>query len=118
MQTKTLSFQFFILIALLFALACASGACSSSAGDAIVKPAKAAEEKVPVDAADAEINSVLKIIEKTPDSPDGYSQLAAVYIKKARATGDFSLNSKAETAVKRALEIEPQNLSAKKLRCR
>ena len=111
MQTKSAKFQFFILIAMLSAVAF-GGACSSQAGQSTVK---AAEEKVSVDAGDAEINSVLKIIEKTPDAPAGYTQLAAVYIRKARETGDFSLNAKAENSVDRALVIAPQDVPARKL---
>lgn len=67
------------------------------------------------DTDNADINAALKTIEKMPESPDGYTVLAVAYIKKARQTGDFSLNSKAETAVKKALEIEPNNAIARKL---
>jgi tetratricopeptide (TPR) repeat protein len=108
MQTKSSKFQTFILIAAFCALTLV-GACSSKTGDAT--SVKAAENTP----ADAELNSVLKIIEKTPDSPAGYTQLAAFYIRKARESGDFSLNTKAETAINQALEIEPQNIPAKKL---
>lgn len=62
--------------------------------------------------ADAEIVAAQKAIEKTPDSPAGYSQLAAVYIKRARETGDFGLNKTAENAVNRALEINPNDENA------
>jgi tetratricopeptide (TPR) repeat protein len=111
MQTKTANFQLFI-IAAFFILVLISGACSSKTSESTVK---AAEENVSPEAADKEINSVLKIIEKMPASPLGYVQLSALYIKKARETGDFSLNTKAENAADRALEIEPQNLPARKL---
>ncbi|MBA2737006.1 MAG: tetratricopeptide repeat protein [Pyrinomonadaceae bacterium] len=66
--------------------------------------------------ADPEIAAVQKIIEKMPDSANGYNRLAAVYIKKARETGDFSLNAKAETAVDKALQFAPEDASAKKLK--
>ncbi|MGC2236747.1 MAG: tetratricopeptide repeat protein [Pyrinomonadaceae bacterium] len=111
MQTKPAKINFFIITAF-FVLALISGACSSKTSEVTVK---AAEENVSTDAADKEINSVLKIIEKSPDLPLGYVQLSTVYIKKARETGDFSLNTKAETAVNRALEIEPQDVPARKL---
>lgn len=65
--------------------------------------------------ADAEINTALKLIEKMPDSPLGYNQLAILYIKKARETGDFGLNSKAETAVQQALAAAPGDAGARKL---
>jgi len=62
------------------------------------------------------IQKAQALIEKMPDSPRGYNSLAVAYIKSARETGDFSLNSKAETAISRALEIEPENLDARKLK--
>jgi len=65
---------------------------------------------------DAETQATLKLIEKTPDSPDGYTRLAVIYIKKARKNGDFELNSKADLAVERALEISPANAEAQKLK--
>lgn len=62
------------------------------------------------------IQKAQALIEKMPDSPRGYNSLAVAYIKSARETGDFSLNSKAETAINHALEVEPENLDARKLR--
>lgn len=62
------------------------------------------------------IQKAQALIEKMPNSPRGYNSLAIAYIKSARETGDFSLNSKAETAVNRALEVEPENLDAYKLK--
>lgn len=111
MQTKSAKINFFI-ITTFFVLALISSACSSKTSEVTVK---AAEENVSLEAADKEINSVLKIIEKSPDLPLGYVQLSTLYIKKARETGDFSLNTKAETAVNRALEIAPQDVPARKL---
>ncbi len=57
-----------------------------------------------------------KIIEKNPTLPAGYNTLALAYIRLARETGDFSLNSKAETFVNHALEIEPANYDAQKIK--
>ncbi len=65
---------------------------------------------------DIEVHTAQKLIEKVPDSAEGYNKLAAVYIRKARETGDFSLNTNAQTAVNRALEIEPQNYNAQKIK--
>ena len=66
-------------------------------------------------AADTEIAAAQKMIEKMPDASKAYNQLAAIYIRKARETGDFSLNTNAETAVKKALEINPADIDARKL---
>jgi len=88
------------------------GACSS------VRPypetAKAAET-FSVSDADPEIKSALEYINKAPDSTLGYQQLAIIYIKRARLTGDFSLNRKAETAVNKALAIAPDDINVHKL---
>lgn len=64
---------------------------------------------------DPEIAAALALIEKMPDSAKGHVQLAMQYIKAARRTGDFSLNTKAESAVNKALEISPSDFTARKL---
>ncbi len=64
----------------------------------------------------AEITAAQKIIEKMPNAAKGYNQLAVAYIRRARETGDFSLNANAQTAVDRALEIDPQSYDAHKLK--
>jgi tetratricopeptide (TPR) repeat protein len=91
-----------------------SGACSSK----ITAPntVKAESETPRIETADAEVGELLKFIEKMPDSPKGYTQLAALYIRRARETGDFSLNAKAETAIEKALQIAPEDAFAKKLK--
>jgi tetratricopeptide (TPR) repeat protein len=65
---------------------------------------------------DAEIAAAQKIIEKLPNAPNGYNKLAVAYIRRARESGDFSLNANAQTAIDRALEIDPQNYDAQKLK--
>ena len=66
--------------------------------------------------ADTEIAAAQNLIEKNPKMADGYNKLALIYIRRARETGDFSLNSKAETAVDRALEIKPVNYDAQRIK--
>jgi tetratricopeptide (TPR) repeat protein len=111
-KNKRVNSQFLIIFAALF-LMLANGACS-------MKPAEpgtvAAANTPPAESGDAEIAETLKLIEKVPDSPTPYVQLAAIYVKKARVTGDFSLNSKAETAVDKALQLAPEDVSARKLK--
>lgn len=110
---KNLSAKSYFLIATITVFVCFGGACSSVKSESSV--VKTTDVNLSNDAENAEINSALKIIEKMPDLPNGYTQLAIAYIKKARETGDFSLNSKAETAIKKALEIEPANATATKI---
>lgn len=64
----------------------------------------------------SQIEAAQKIIEKAPESVTGYNLLGAAYIRSARETGDFGLNSRADAAVERALEIEPENILALKLK--
>ncbi len=72
------------------------------------------EASIPV-SADKDLDAALQFIEKAPDSAIGYNQLAVLYIKKARQTGDFQLNSQAEAAVHKALAVAPDDAAARKL---
>ena len=83
---------------------------ASKAEDAASQPA------VISTAQSAEIAEAQKIIEKMPEAANGYNKLAVAYIRRARETGDFSLNTNAQTAVNRALEIAPENFEAQKLK--
>ncbi len=69
-----------------------------------------------VSVSNAEIAAAQKIIEKTPTAPIGYNKLAVAYIRRARETGDFSLNVNAQSAIDRALEVDPQSYDAHKLK--
>lgn len=74
-------------------------------------------EKITVEnSADPEIAKAQMLIEEMKDSPVGYNRLATIYIKKARETGDFSLNAKAENAVDEALKIKADDAVARKLK--
>jgi tetratricopeptide (TPR) repeat protein len=112
-STRPLTPAVLTLIALC-GLILSGGACSSKTSE----PVKAAAANNPsfAESNDAEITEALRFIEKSPESSIGYTQLAAVYIKRARSTGDFSLNSKAETAVDKALAIAPADIPARKLK--
>lgn len=111
MQIKRVNLQILIIFT---ALAFISGACSTKTAQP--NAVQAAPENTTADTNDAEIKEVLKLIEKVPDSPTGYVQLATIYIKRARGTGDFSLNNQAETAVDKALQFAPEDAAARKLK--
>jgi tetratricopeptide (TPR) repeat protein len=55
-------------------------------------------------------------IKNLPTSPDGYNLLAAAYLQKARETGDFSFNARAQATLDHSLEIAPDDISALRLR--
>lgn len=96
----------FVLFALLSTTSCFNEATSK---------AESIKTTIASTAETVEIQNALEIIEKMPDAALGYNKLAVAYIRSARETGDFSLNSKAETAVKRALEIDENNFESNKI---
>ncbi len=54
--------------------------------------------------------------EKANDSAKTYNKIAADFIRQARETGDFSLNTKAENAIEKAIELEPENFDSIKIK--
>lgn len=58
------------------------------------------------------------MVEREPKAARGYNMLASAYMQKARETGDFSLNAKAEEALARAEQSEPGDYEALKLRAK
>ena len=76
----------------------------------------AANPVIDKSAENAQIAAAQNFIKKAPELPEGYNKLALAYIQQGRETGDFGINSKAETAVNRALELEPENPDAKRIK--
>lgn len=72
----------------------------------------------PVTPADKRIQAAQNMIGQAPDKADGYNLLCAAYMQKARETGDFNFNSRAEAALARAFEVEPDNYDALKFRAK
>jgi tetratricopeptide (TPR) repeat protein len=62
--------------------------------------------------ADRQIQLAEARIKSVPSLPEGYSLLAAAYMQKARETGDFGFNARAESALNRSLEIAPDDRTA------
>jgi tetratricopeptide (TPR) repeat protein len=114
MQNKRVNLYIFFIFAALFLSILISSACAPKTSEP--DKVEAANNNLMTESADPEITKALNIIEKMPDSPAGYTGLAAIYIKRARSTGDFSLNSKAETAIDKALQLAPEDASARKLK--
>jgi len=67
-------------------------------------------------AADRQVQLAETKIKNFPTSPDGYNLLAAAYMQKARETGDFGFNTRAEAALQRSLKIAPDEGTALTLR--
>jgi len=65
-------------------------------------------------ATDRMIEAAQSAIQKNSKDPRGYNQLAAAFMQKARESGDFSLNARAEKALEQSLKIAPDNYEAVK----
>ena len=54
---------------------------------------------------DRQLQAIQSAIESAPADPKGYNLLCAAYMKKARETGDFGFNARAEAALNRSFEL-------------
>jgi tetratricopeptide (TPR) repeat protein len=54
---------------------------------------------------DRQFQVIQNAIERAPADPKGYNLLCAAYMKKAKETGDFGFNARAETALDRSFEL-------------
>ncbi|MGI8884779.1 MAG: tetratricopeptide repeat protein [Pyrinomonadaceae bacterium] len=68
-----------------------------------------------VTAADKQITSAQAVIQKIPSDSRGYNMLASAFMQKARETGDFSLNARAEESLKHSFRVAPDNYEGLKL---
>ena len=68
--------------------------------------------------ADQRIFRAKLLIERMPDKAEGYNQLAAAYMQKARETSDFAFNAAANDSINKSLAIETDNYDALKLRAK
>ncbi|MEJ7848039.1 MAG: tetratricopeptide repeat protein [Pyrinomonadaceae bacterium] len=64
---------------------------------------------------DQNILSAQGAIQKRPDSERGYNLLASAFMQKARETGDFSFNARAEESLKHSFRVGPDNYDGIKL---
>ena len=78
----------------------------------------AADSAQPKTPGDRLVASAQSLVEREPKAARGYNMLAAAYMQKARETGDFSLNAKAEEALARSEQAEPGDYEALKLRAK
>ena len=99
-------------VAILFTAAIAGSSCSTSVAGGEVADGSHTSF---ITETDPELHSALALIDKAPDSKMAYNNLAVLYIKRARNTGDFGLYLKAEAAVEKALKVDPADGSTRKL---
>jgi tetratricopeptide (TPR) repeat protein len=65
--------------------------------------------------ADRHIRAAQGVIEKQPADSKGYNMLSAAFMQKARETGDFSFNARAEESLKHSFRVAPDNYEGIKL---
>ena len=109
-------FRSSIAIALVSAGVFLTGLYSGCSTKTVEQTVEAERPATSPEITDPEFASAFKTIESSPTSAKGHILLASAYIKRARTTSDFSLNHKAEEAIGEALQIEPQNINARKLK--
>jgi tetratricopeptide (TPR) repeat protein len=63
-----------------------------------------------------QIQKAEAMISRAPSQPDGYNLLCAAFMQKARETGDFSFNAKAEAALSHSFAIDADSYDAIKLK--
>ena len=66
--------------------------------------------------AERSVAEARKLIEKKPSQYAGYNQLAVALSRRARETSDVNFYAQAEDALKKSLELAPQNFEAEKIR--
>ncbi|MGI8565156.1 MAG: tetratricopeptide repeat protein [Pyrinomonadaceae bacterium] len=68
--------------------------------------------------ADARVRAAQGMIERAGEKPDGYNLLGDAFMQKARETGDFSFNARADAALQKSLELVPDSYSTLVLRAK
>ncbi len=78
---------------------------------ALLQPVNAAQSTM----ADRNILAAQGAIQKQPAGAAGYNLLASAFMQKARETGDFSFNARAEESLKHSFRVAPDNFDGIKL---
>jgi tetratricopeptide (TPR) repeat protein len=65
--------------------------------------------------AEASIELARRAIEKSPGSPRPHNDLALAYARRARETADPTFYDRAQEALRRSFELEPENLGGRKV---
>ncbi|MEO6392184.1 MAG: tetratricopeptide repeat protein [Pyrinomonadaceae bacterium] len=68
--------------------------------------------------ADARIRSAQLKIDRAPNAAAGYNQLSSAFMQKARESGDFGFNARAEAALDQAQKADPADYDSIKLRAK
>ncbi len=103
-----------VILGLVFAwiVSAVSNSTTHSAASELLQPVTATSGQATL--ADQNIRAAQAAIEARPDDPKGYNILANGFMLKARETGDFSLNMRAEQALKESFRVAPGNYDGTK----
>jgi tetratricopeptide (TPR) repeat protein len=103
-----------VILGLVFAwiVSAVSSTTTHSAASELLQPVTTASGQLSL--ADQNIKSAQAAINDQPDDPKGYNLLANGFMQKARETGDFSLNLRAEQSLKESFRVAPDNYDATK----
>ena len=82
------------------------------------QPPTASTTNQPATPGDKRVIAAQAMIDRSPTDSKGFNLLAAAYMQKARETGDFGFNAKAEEALARSVKAVPDNYDALKLRAK
>lgn len=107
MRKTSLLFTGILLAALLVVLGIAFISSSKAKSKSSMSPVAASALTGVATPADKRIQLAESVIKAKPNQAVGYNQLCAAFMQKARETGDFGLNTRAEAALKRSLEVNP-----------
>lgn len=88
---------------------------SHRSADVLAAPENFLNQATP---ANQQIRAAQGVIERAPSDPKGYNLLADAFMQKARETGDFSFNTRAEEALARSSQVAPGQYDGLKLRAK
>lgn len=98
------------------AAGCSPGERARLTAEAFLPPVVAESARPTL--AERQLRAARSMIERSPRDPQGYNVLAAAYMQKAREDQDFGINAKAQEALDRSFEVDPDNYDALKLRAK
>ncbi len=103
-----------VILGLVFAwiVSAVSESTTHSASSELLEPVTATSDQFTL--ADNNIRAAQAAIEEKPNNAKGYNLLANAFMQKARETGDFSLNLRAEQSLKESFRVAPDNYDATK----
>jgi tetratricopeptide (TPR) repeat protein len=96
-------------------IAAQNNPATASANLSPVNLSSAERSSADLSPAERSMAAARQAIEKKPGSYSGYNQLAIALSRRARETSDINFYAQAEDALKKSLELAPENLEAEKI---